>query len=86
MYSADLGHGADLVTVEGEPLQLGEAWAGPAIVRPQYLYQTQNKVVIKQCFFEFEINSREGNTVCVGDNCIIYGIEALRDLEMVKPL
>ena len=45
----------------------------------------QNKLVIKQCFFEFEIN-REGNTVCVGDNCIIYGIGALRDLEMVKPL
>lgn len=27
-----------------------------------------------------------GNTVCAGDNCIIYGIGVLRALEMVKPL
>ena len=46
----------------------------------------KNKVVIKQCFVEFEINRPGGNTVCVGDNCIIYGIGALRALEMVKPL
>ena len=40
----DLGHLCDHVGVQGEPLQLGQAWAGPALVRVRYLYQTKTKL------------------------------------------
>ena len=72
-----------MVAVQGEPLQLGKAWAGAGSGHSVYKHQTQNKVMIKQCFVELEIHR---GTQCVSDNCIIYGIGTLRDLEKVKPL
>ena len=81
-YPDYLRHGAELVVVQREPLQLGQTWGGPARVT---LF-ISDKVVIKQCFVELEINSWGREAACVGDNCIIYGIGGLRVPQMVTSL